>query len=147
MGPLNIGLPAPPYPFLNYCPRPWFSFRPFVLQIKQKNLPTSFKYSSPNTNNKITLSPSQKTHPLTHGIPYSLYFLFFCFVFFDTLSLALVLLPTSPPKLQSSILTEKKKKKIYIYIYIYPDQFFLSSSALVLELGDYLVSFLLFLKH
>ena len=98
--PSNVGHPAPPsYPYLHYSPSPSFSFRPYVLQIKQKADPLHLNTQVLTLTTKLlslSLSLSQKTHPLTHGIPNSLYLLFFCFVFFDTFPLALVPLPTSP---------------------------------------------------
>ena len=139
LGPPNIGPspPRPPIPISQLFSQALLQFQALCTPNKTKSWPISFKYSSPNTD--PTFSLSQKTHPLTHEIPYSLYLLFFCFVFFDTLPLALVPLPTSPQN-SSPLSSQSQKKKI-------PDQFFLSSLALVLELGDYLVSFLLFLKH
>ena len=116
LGPPNIGQPAPPCSIFNYSPKPSSNILPNpALVLGFITLCTSNKTSWPAQVQTLKvklhflfISKNPSTNPRN---PF-LYFLFFCFVFFDTLSFALVQLPTyQPPKLQSSVLTVRKKKK------------------------------------
>ena len=135
--------PPPPYPFLNYSPRPCFSFRPYVLQIKQKADPLHLNTQVLTLTTKfLSLSLSLYLKKPTHWPTESLIpFTYYSFVLSSLIHFHLHWYRYLPaPKTPVLYPHSPKKKKI-------PDQFFLSSLALVLELGDYLVSFLLFLKH
>ena len=135
MGPPNIRKLAPPCLILNYSPKPNSNILlspALVLGLITLCTPNKTSWSAhvQILKTKLHFLFISKNPPTDPRNPF-LYFLLFCFVFFDTLSFAPVPLPTyQPPKLQSSVLTVRRKKKIL-------DQFFLSSSVLVLELGDW----------
>ena len=106
----------PPCQILNYFPKPNSNILPspalvlglIILCTRNK---TSWPAQVQTLKTKLYFLFISKNPPTDPRNPF-LYFLFFCFVFFDTLSFAPVPLPTyQPPKLQSSILTVRKKKK------------------------------------
>ena len=116
LGPPNIGQPAPPFPILNYSPKPSSNILPSpALVLGLITLCTPNKTSWPTQ--VQTLKPKlhflfiSKNPPTDPRNPF-LYILFFCFVFLDTLSFAPVPLPTYQlQKLQSAVLIVRKRKK------------------------------------
>ena len=141
MGPSNVGHSALPHTYIStILPGPSFSFRPYVLQIKQKVGPLTFKYSSPNTNNKISLSLHliKPTHwPTESLLPFTSYsFVLSSLIHFHLHWYRCLPAPKTP------VLCPYSPKKNH-------DQFFLSSSAFFWNLVTtwWLMSFLLFLKY
>ena len=106
---------APPCPILNYSPKPSSNILlspALVLGLITLCTPnkTSWPAQVQTLKTKLHFLFISKNPPTDPRNPF-LYFLFFCFVFFDTLSFAPIPLPTyQPPKLQSSVLTVPKKK-------------------------------------
>ena len=107
---------GPPHPILKYSPKPSSNILPnpaLVLGLITLCTPnkTSWSAQVQTLKTKLHFLFISKIHPLNPQNPF-LYFLFFCFVFFDTLSFALVPLPTYQPQNSSPLYSQSEKNKI-----------------------------------
>ena len=130
---------GPPHPILKYSPKPSSNILPnpaLVLGLITLCTPnkTSWPAQVQTLKTKLHFLFISKIHPLNPQNPF-LYFLFFSFLLSSLIHFHLHwyhCLPTNPKTLVLCTHSPEKKN---------PDQFFLSSSALVLELGDWWVFF------
>ena len=102
----------PPYTYISkILLGPSFSFKPYVLQIKQKTGPLTFKYLKVQTlTTKFHFLLNSKNPP--HGIPYSLYVLFIFLSSLIHFHFQLLSLLISPQNSALVLCSHSSKKKI-----------------------------------